>query len=48
MKAQLSRRRFICSTGALVVSFALFPRPARAQQPPTQAAACLLPRTRHV
>jgi len=39
MKAQLSRRRFICSTGALVVSFALFPRPARAQQPPAAGTA---------
>jgi hypothetical protein len=38
-----SRRRFLASTGALVVSFALFPRLASAQQPPTPGGGTVLP-----
>src|SRR5258705_1980838 len=40
---ELSRRRFIASTGALVVSFALFPRLACAQQPPAPGGGTVLP-----
>jgi len=41
---EFSRRRFIASTGALVVSFrTVFPRLACAQQPPAAAGGAVLP-----